>query len=75
MTIRRLPTRHFTIHESLTTDRIIEAIEADEYIGFCTACGNEQDGCEPDARRYRCEACDERAVYGAQELLLLLGVE
>jgi hypothetical protein len=75
MTIRRLPTKHLTIHESLTTDRIIEAIEADEYIGFCTACGNEQDGCEPDARRYRCEACDERAVYGAQELLLLLGVE
>jgi hypothetical protein len=26
-------------------------------------------GVEPDARNYECEACGERAVYGAQELL------
>jgi hypothetical protein len=38
--------------------------------GLCLACGNEQAGCEPDARKYRCEACGERAVYGAEELLL-----
>ena len=75
MTIRRLPTKHLTIHESITADRLIEAIELDESVGICTACGNEQGCCEPDARRYRCEACDERAVYGAQELLLMLGVE
>lgn len=40
--------------------------------GLCLACGEEQDGCEPDARRYECEACGEHKVYGAQELLLTL---
>ena len=38
--------------------------------GFCLACGHEQGGCEPDARRYACEACGERQVYGAEELLI-----
>lgn len=39
--------------------------------GFCLSCGNEQGGCEPDARRYECEACGEKQVYGAEELLIL----
>jgi hypothetical protein len=40
--------------------------------GFCTACGEWTcGGCEPDARRYECESCGERAVYGAQELLFM----
>jgi hypothetical protein len=69
MTTRQLTHRKMTIHESITTDRIIEAIQLDEYAGFCMACGNEQGGCEPDARGYRCESCDEPAVYGAEELL------
>lgn len=51
-------------------DRIIEACEADDNIGFCTACGEEQSGCEPDARNYECESCGERQVFGAQELLI-----
>jgi hypothetical protein len=38
--------------------------------GFCIACGEEADGCEPDARGYECEYCGERRVYGAAELLL-----
>lgn len=38
--------------------------------GFCISCGHEQDGCEPDARRYRCESCGDRQVYGAEELLI-----
>ena len=37
---------------------------------FCLACGLENGGCEPDARRYRCEACGEKQVHGADELLL-----
>lgn len=41
--------------------------------GFCLACGNEQEGCEPDARRYECEACGEKKVYGATEILLQYG--
>ena len=40
--------------------------------GICIACGADADGCEPDARKYKCEACGERAVYGAEELLIML---
>ena len=31
-------------------------------------------GCQlmPRARKYECEACGERAVYGAEELLLMV---
>lgn len=38
--------------------------------GFCLACGNEADGCEPDAREYECQACGEPKVYGADEILM-----
>lgn len=72
MTNSQLSEKKLTIHESITTDRIIEAIQLDENVGFCTACGSEQGGCEPDARRHRCESCDEPAVYGAEEILLRL---
>jgi hypothetical protein len=51
-------------------ERIIEAVEADDNIGFCVACGEEADSCEPDAREYECEACGAYAVYGAEELML-----
>ena len=39
--------------------------------GFCLACGEEQEGCEPDARRYECEYCGEHKVYGAAEILMM----
>jgi len=39
--------------------------------GYCTACGEEVDGVEPDARRYSCESCGEKSVYGIEELLLM----
>ena len=39
--------------------------------GFCLACGAEADGCEPDARKYECEVCGERKVYGIEELLMM----
>ena len=51
-------------------ERIIQAVEADNHIGFCTSCGEEADGCEPDARQYECECCGERAVYGAEHLMM-----
>ena len=38
--------------------------------GFCLACGNEQDGCEPDAHNYECEACGERQVFGSDAILM-----
>ena len=49
----------------------------DEYIhnddtGFCLHCGDYiEGGIEPDARRYRCEGCEQRKVYGLQELFLM----
>lgn len=57
--------------DCLDMDAILEAAQSDEYLGFCIACGNEQDGCEPDARNYECEACGERQVFGAEELLVM----
>ena len=49
---------------------VMAAVERDDCTGFCIACGEEQGGCEPDARRVECESCGERKVYGAEELLL-----
>lgn len=61
------------MHKSLTAERIVEACERRDAScdnpGFCTACGQDADGCEPDARDYECEECGEHAVYGAEELL------
>lgn len=62
------------MHKSITPERIMEACQRRntslDNPGFCVACGNEQDGCEPDAREYKCEACGAKKVYGAEELLM-----
>lgn len=39
--------------------------------GKCRACGEKCDGVEPDARKYKCEACGAREVYGMEELLIM----
>ena len=52
-------------------DTIIEAVEADDNLGFCLGCGAEAYGIEPDARKYECEECGECKVYGAEELLIM----
>ena len=57
----------------ITLDRLIAACESDESMGFCTACGEEAYGVEPDARRYECESCGEKKVFGAEELLIRMG--
>jgi hypothetical protein len=49
----------------------MEACSADDYLGFCIACGAQADGCEPDARQYECESCGAMKVYGAEELLFM----
>lgn len=41
--------------------------------GFCLMCGAEADACEPDARNRTCEACGTAAVFGVQEILMILG--
>jgi predicted RNA-binding Zn-ribbon protein involved in translation (DUF1610 family) len=64
------------MHKSITLDRVVAAsmrhMRTLDNPGFCTACGEEVDGVEPDARKYECEHCGEHAVYGADELVLML---
>ena len=60
------------MHPSITLDSILAAV-ADDYIGICVRCGQEQEGVEPDARKYECESCGANAVYGAEELLMATG--
>ena len=55
----------------VSLDQIMECVELDDNIGICLACGEEQYGVEPDARRYDCESCGAHRVYGAQELLIM----
>lgn len=58
----------------VSLDQILDAVESGEYIGICLACGDEQEGVEPDARKYECESCGAHKVYGAEELLMMTGV-
>jgi hypothetical protein len=64
-------------HASITTERVMEAVEREmtelDNPGFCLICGEEADGCEPDARNYKCDSCGAEQVFGAEELLLYLG--
>jgi hypothetical protein len=39
--------------------------------GFCLACGERTDGCEPDAERYECDNCGQKKVYGLEQLLFM----
>jgi len=55
----------------VTLNQIMAAIEADDCLGFCLACGEEAYNVEFDARRYTCESCGKAQVYGAEELLLM----
>lgn len=66
------------IHKSLTVERVMAAAESQmfglENPGFCIACGERREGCEPDAMQYPCEACGKNKVYGAAELLLMIAL-
>jgi hypothetical protein len=56
----------------VSIEQVMDAVEQDDNLGFCLACGEEAWGVEPDARRYTCEVCGEKKVYGAQEILLMV---
>jgi len=51
-------------------NEVMQAVGGGHYSGFCLECGFEQDGCEPDARNYKCEYCGADEVFGAEEILL-----
>jgi hypothetical protein len=63
------------------TERIMFKLEEiedalrDGNVGYCIKCGAEKYDCEPDAREYACDECEEHAVYGAEELLVMGLVE
>lgn len=59
-------------HKSVTLERIINAVEEDDCIGICIACGNEQGCCEPDMRKGKCETCGKDKVYAAEELMMMV---
>ena len=56
------------LHPSITADRVMNAVSNDRDLGFCIYCGADRYGVEPDARRYHCESCGRKGVYGAEEL-------
>lgn len=62
------------VHTSITEERVMDAVTRRETSldnpGFCIACGADADDCEPDARHYTCEECEQTEVFGAEELLL-----
>jgi hypothetical protein len=64
------------LHPSVTVDRVAEAVERRmttlDNPGFCIACGGEAEGIKPEARNRKCEHCGKKAVYGADELLLMM---
>lgn len=51
----------------------MELASEDAGFGLCLACGSDTDGVEPDARNRRCYVCDECAVFGAEEVILMGG--
>lgn len=51
---------------------VMAAVQADDNLGFCLACGAQADGVEPDARNYECDTCGEEQVFGAEELLMMM---
>jgi hypothetical protein len=56
----------------LKTFAVEELEQADaDMAGFCLACGAWRDGCEPDARRYECEECGLKMVFGTGEIAIM----
>lgn len=63
-------------NKRLTDEVILETAERSmtslDSPGLCLLCGNEQDGCEPDAENYVCESCGAEQVFGAEQLILAI---
>ena len=57
----------------ITIERIMQAVQADDNLGFCLACGADADGVEPDAEGYECEECGASKVMGAENCLIESG--
>lgn len=64
------------MHPSVTAERVCDAVYRRlvslDNPGFCLDCGADADGIEPDARQFRCDSCGLPAVFGADEVLLMI---
>jgi hypothetical protein len=58
--------------KKLSLKKVLAAAESGDSIGFCIACKAEAHGVEPDARKYECECCGAKKVYGAEELVMMM---
>ena len=59
------------IHQSITDDRVIEAVSSDSQGGCCIVCGAEDPGpMEPDAPKAYCKECDRPYLYPWEEILI-----
>jgi len=60
--------------QKIDMDRIANAVERQQFgldnPGFCIKCGEEQEGCDPDSIKIKCETCGANTVYGAEILLM-----
>ena len=58
----------------INPDDLLKAVQNNMFgtgsTGFCTACGESRDECEPDAKNYECYSCGARKVFGAETLLM-----
>ena len=61
-----------TAKAKITLDQIMNAVAADENLGFCLTCGCETENVEPDARKYQCRSCGAFRVYGAEKILFMV---
>ena len=59
--------------DSEMTERLIDMAQSGSNEGICMNRGEEHFEVEPDARKYICESCGKKAVYGAEEALLMFG--
>ena len=59
---------------TLDIDLVLELAEENAFglgtWGICKACGQEQEGCEPDVRNGQCVFCEKMEVFGVDELLM-----
>ena len=66
-----------TKKRKITAKRVLAAVKrsmcGNGFPGFCLACGADAEGVEPDARRYECEDCGAHKVFGAEEVLMMVG--
>lgn len=58
----------------ITVPIVISETEYHDYTdldqGICLACGEVQGFCEPDAKQYTCEVCDEAQVIAFEQALI-----